>query len=237
VPVDEANYYNIDHTFIINLQAKEVWKEAFLDLQRSTTKSSHSMLLTTELKHLYTAITRAKANLWIYESKLFDEHSLPILRIWREGTNNVPLIDIIDPNNPSSKFQKSLATAKVSTPKQWKSQGDFLLKNNRWKQAAMCYRKAHRFDLEAEALLANPHLSRQQYHEIVIAYLQADEVAHSSVHLLKIAENLYRAAKCPDDFLDIAWLYKSLKKVTSYHFNYYVYINTMTFFPLGIRCY
>ncbi len=176
------------------------------------------MLLTTELKHLYTAITRAKANLWIYESKPFDEHSLPILRTWREGTNGVPLIDIIDPNSPSFNFQKSFATAKVSTPQKWKSQGDFLLKNNRWKQAAMCYRKVHRFDLLAEALLANPYLSRQQYHEIVIAYLQADEVAHNSVHLMKIAKYLYSAARHPNDFLDIAWLYKSLKKVTSCHY-------------------
>ena len=195
------------------MQVKEIWKEALLNLQKFTTKSSHSMLLTAELKHLYTAITRAKANLWIYESKPFDEHSLPILRMWGEETNDAPLIDIVDPDNPSFKFEKSFATAKVSTLKGWKSQGDFLLKNKRWKQAAMCYRKVNRFDLEAEALLANPHLSRQQYHEIVIAYLQADEVAHNPVHLIKVAENLYSAAKYPDEFLDVAWIFRSLKKV------------------------
>ena len=83
----------------------------------------------------------------------------------------------------------------------------------------MCYRKVNRFDLEAEALLANPHLSRQQYHEIVIAYLQADEVAHNSVHLLKAAENLYNAAeKHHYELLDVAWLYKSLKKVISCYY-------------------
>ena len=104
-----------------------------MNLQKLTAKSSHSesMLLTAELKHLYTAITRAKANLWIYESKPFDEHSLPILRMWREETIDAPLIDIVDPNSPSFKFEKSFATAKVSTLKGWKSQGDFLLKNKR----------------------------------------------------------------------------------------------------------
>ena len=204
----------ITQVLSLHVQAKEIWKEALLDLQKFTAKSSHSMLLTTELKHLYTAITRAKANLWIYESKPFDEHSLPILRMWREGTNYVPLIDIIDPSSPSFNFEKSFATAKVSTPEGWKSQGDFLLKNKRWKHAAMCYRKVNRFDLEAEALLANPDLSRQRYHEIVIVYLQADEVAHNSVHLLKAAKNMFNAAeKHRHELLDVAWLYKSLKKV------------------------
>ena len=211
-------YSYIYYNYLI-LQAKEIWKVAFLKLQTSTTKSSHSMLLNTELKHLYTAITRAKANLWIYESRLHDEHSLPILRMWREGINNVPLIDVVDPNDAGFKFQKSFATAKVSTPKHWKSQGDFLLKNRRWEQAAMCYRNAQRFDLEAEALLANPHLSRQKYHEIVIAYLQADELAHNSVYLVKVAENLYNSAKYSYEFLDVAWLYRSLKKVASCIFN------------------
>ena len=129
--------------------------------------------------------------------------------------SNAPLIEVIDPNNPSFKFEKSFATAKTSTPKQWKSQGDFLLKNKRWKQAAMCYRKAHHFDLEADALLANPHLSRPKYHEIVIAYLQADEVTHNAAHLVKVADYLRHVAKNPDDFLDTAWLYKSLKMVSS----------------------
>ena len=168
-----------------------------------------------ELKHLYTAITRAKVNLWIYESQCFDEHSLPILAEWREGTNNVPLIDVIDPDSPNFIIEKSFATAKKSTPKQWKLQGDTLLRHNRWKQAAMCYRKAHRFDLEAEALQANPNLSRPEYQEIVIAYLKADELAHNAAHLVKVAENLLLTAKRPNEYLEIAWLYKSLKMVSS----------------------
>lgn len=170
------------------------------------------MILNIELKQLYTAITRAKVNLWIYESEPVDEHLLPILKEWQEGTSNVPLIEVIDPKSPNFTIEKSFATAKKSTPKQWKHQGDTLFQGKRWKQAAMCYRKAHRFDLEAEALL---HLSCPKHQEIVLAYLQADEVTHNPAHLVKAAENLYNIAKNPDDYLDIAWLYKSLKMVSS----------------------
>ena len=137
------------------------------------------------------------------------------MKEWRKGINSVPLIDVIDPGNPNFSFEKSFATARKSTPKQWKLQGDTLLQSNRWKQAALCYRKAYRFDLEAEALLtSNKPLSHTNYHEVVIAYLQADEIAHNAAHLVKVAENLWHAARKPDDFLDIAWLYNSLKMVS-----------------------
>ena len=54
------------------------------------------MLLNIELKQLYTAITRAKVNLWIYESEPIDEHGLPILAQWRKGFNGRPLVEIVN---------------------------------------------------------------------------------------------------------------------------------------------
>lgn len=197
---------------------KDVWKEAFLKLRNPPfVKTSHSMLLNIELKQLYTVITRAKVNLWIYESEPIVEHLLPILKEWREGFDSEPLIDIIDPGNQNFSFEKSFATAKKSTPKQWKLQGDTLLQSKRWKQAALCYRKAYRFDLEAEALLTSSKLpSCPTYHEIVIAYLQADEIAHNAAFLAEAAKNLCHVAKKPDDYLDIAWLYKSLMMVREF---------------------
>ena len=93
-----------------------------------------------------------------------------------------------------------------------------MLRSKRWKQAALCYRKAHRFDLEAEALLTSSKLpSCPTYHEIVIAYLEADEITHNAAFLAKTAKNLcYVAKNLMIIYLDIAWLYKSLMMVREF---------------------
>ena len=145
-----------------------------------------------ELKHLYTAITRAKGNLWIYETMPNQENKLPILREWTSSGDD--LVEIIDPKDSNSKPEKSFATAKTSTPRQWKLQGDALRQERRWRQASFCYQRANRSDLEteteAEGLEAQPNL---HYLEIALAYLKADEVAHDIRFVEKVAKNLLHA--------------------------------------------
>lgn len=168
-----------------------------------------SRLLNAELKHLYTVITRAKANLWIYAMK---EHYLPTLKEWRE--NSVPLIHVVDLNDPNENFEASFATAKCSTSKEWKKQGDLLKREKQWKQASLCYKLAHRFDLVAETeVVALQDEPLPQYQDIAIALLKLDEIAHNAHHLVEVAGNLCCAAKQPEDFLNVAWLYKALKMV------------------------
>ena len=196
------------------MQIKNVWNKGFKGLQDQF-MTPLSLLLNTELKHLYTVITRAKVNLWIYESKLVEDHLLPILTQWRDSSE--PLIDVVDLNDPNVKPDTSFATVKQSTPKQWKSQGDLLKREKLWEQASLCYKFAHRFDLAAEteimALEAELSPSRSQYHDLAVAYLKLDEIAHNPRHLVKVADCLLQAAKYPDDYLDISWLYKALRMV------------------------
>lgn len=197
------------------MQVKNVWNKGFKGLQAQF-MTPLSLLLNTELKHLYTVITRAKVNLWIYESKPVEDHLLPILTQWRDSTE--PLIDIVDLNDPNIESDASFATAKQSTPKQWKSQGDLLKREKLWKQASLCYKFAHRFDLATEteimALEAEPSPSRSQYHDLAVAFLKLDEIAHNAKHLIKVADCLLQAARYPEDYLDIAWLYKALRMVS-----------------------
>ena len=172
-----------------------------------------------ELKQLYTAITRAKVNLWIYESKHIEEHDLPILAEWTESTNQTPLIEIVDPDDPSFKFEQSFSNATKSTPRQWKSQGDWLFGNEKWTQAILCYKQANRFDLvaktEAVALTARsqPNPTPKQHREIAIAYLKYTEITDSPEHLSDAAYNLLCAAKSPREVLDAIQIYTRLGKV------------------------
>ena len=173
-----------------------------------------SQLLNAELKHLYTVITRAKANLWIYESEAINEHFLPILTEWKESSE--PLIHVVDLNDPNEKFEASFATAKHSTPKEWKKQGDLLKREKRWKQASLCYKLAHHFDLVAETeVMALKDEPLPQYQDIAVALLKLDEIDHNTNHLVEVAGNLCCAAKNPEDFLHVAWLYKALKMVST----------------------
>lgn len=157
-------------------------------------------------------------NLWIYESKAFDDHDLPILSEWKNGVDGNPLIEVIDPDDPAFKFDGAFATARKSTPCQWKSQGDTLRNSKKWKQAALCYKKAGRFDLEAEteamALEADPNISRSLHQKRALAYLKVNEVTGNATYLVKVAENIHDAAKSREDFIDVSKLYKRLRMVS-----------------------
>lgn len=195
--------------------------------------------LNSDLKHLYTAITRAKVNLWIYESEAFDDHDLPILSEWKNGVDGNPLIEVIDPDDPAFNFEQVFATARKSTPSQWKSQGDTLRNSKKWKQAALCYRKAGRFDLEAKteamALEADPNASRSLYQKRALAYIKVYEITGDVTYLVKVADNLRNAAKSREDLIDVSKLYNRLKKVSMEDNNYdkILYDKTNTcYFPL-----
>ena len=159
---------------------------------------------------MYTAITRAKGNLWIYEETPNQESKLPILRKWTGKEEG--LVELIDPSDPHFMPETSFATAKTSTPRQWKLQGDVLRQAGKWRQASFCYQRANRLDLqtetEAEGLEAqqNPN-----YLQVALAYLKADEISHNIKFIEKIARNLLQAKQ----FLHAAWLYRRLSKVSS----------------------
>ena len=163
-----------------------------------------------ELKHLYTAITRAKGNLWIYEAAANQESKLPILREWINSSEG--LVELVDPNDQYFMPVISFATAKTSTPKQWKLQGDVLRQEGKWRQASFCYQRADRPDLQTETEAEG--LEAQQDSnclEVALAYLKADEINHNAKFIEKVAKNLLQARKV----LHAAWLYKTLSNVSS----------------------
>lgn len=93
------------------------------------------LALNFELKYLYTAITRAKCNLWICESN--KEKSDPMVRLWHKR-------DLIE------RLELSTAFSKQSTPEQWLKQGNQFRAVQLWDNAAVCFRKANRLDLSEE---------------------------------------------------------------------------------------
>ena len=155
------------------------------------------MSLSSDLKYLYTAVTRAKCNLWIYDTD--EEKRLPMFDYWnRLGLVNVIQIGVGD--------ETSLFTA-TSTKEQWKERGDYFKKKQLWEPAIKCYLKANENHLEMEARAyhyvqqANsptlrPHEKQTFYLKAALAFLDCDKLVHDIKYIRLAASCLtYRRAK------------------------------------------
>lgn len=144
--------------------------------------------LNPELKYLYTAITRAKCNLWIYdESK---ERRLSVFDYWHKRG----LVKVVG-TEQERQDQHSLLFASNSTPEQWKVQGDYFKKKHMWEPARHCYHRAGPENLylakESSAYLL-VHQARQSqrpqlYFEAAICFLECDELNHDANYLFYAA--------------------------------------------------
>ena len=127
------------------LLAPETESKGFEDKPRPLSfNEQHHKSVSAELKYLYTAITRAKCNLWIYDSH--EKNRLPMFDYWhRRG-----LVKIIHLNEISEQ-DESILFAATSTKEEWKKQGDYFKKKKLWEPAMKCYVKAEETFLEMEA--------------------------------------------------------------------------------------
>ena len=168
------------------------------------------MSLNSELKYLYTAVTRAKCNLWIYDSD--KDKRLPIFDYWhKRGLVKVIQIDDI------SKDESGLFVTS-STKQEWKEQGDYFKKKRLWEPAKKCYQKAGHplLEMEAEAYSlvqqAREHKGKEMqdlYLKAALAFLNCDQF-HNEVKLLAIAATCLKNAK---KYSDAAKLFEKLGQV------------------------
>ncbi len=156
--------------------------------------------LNAELKYLYTAITRAKCNLWIYDSH--SANRLPVFDYWSKRG----LVKVIKADD-SSEDSADILFADTSTPEEWKEQGDYFKKKNLWEPAMKCYKKAGNPHLEAEAKaysrfqearVCRGREMQQLYLQSALSFLLCDQYQHNTKHLLYAAKSLKNAGKHGD---------------------------------------
>ena len=167
----------------------------------------HHKSLNAEFKHLYTAITRAKCNLWIYDSN--EKARLPMLDYWHKR-GAVAVV--------SEKSTFSYKTAVSSNPSDWKKQGDVFRKSGLWEQAIFCYRKAgSEYDYlakesEAHYLIQSAHQHKPQlYLEASVCLLECNEMKHNLSCLQNAAMCLMKCI--PHKYEEAGWLYEKLGKL------------------------
>ncbi|XP_033629676.1 TPR and ankyrin repeat-containing protein 1-like isoform X2 [Asterias rubens] len=138
-------------------------------------------VLNSELKYLYTAITRARVNVWI-----FDEDEVkrkPMFEYFR----CLSLVKVIQPEivNKAGVSELDAMFVEQSTNAEWIKRGDYFLKNKLWLVAAKCYQRAndekkeflaraHHQAIEAERLREVPHKMREEFLVSATLFLQCD---------------------------------------------------------------
>ncbi|XP_074844286.1 TPR and ankyrin repeat-containing protein 1 isoform X2 [Carettochelys insculpta] len=170
-------------------------------------------MLNGELKQLYTAITRARVNLWI-----FDENSdkrAPAFKyfIKREFVQVVKIDENKDLDD--SMF------VKTSTPEEWIAQGEYYAKHQCWKVAAKCYQKggaiekeklalAHDAVLNVQSKKSSPKEKQMEYMYLAKTYLECGEPKLSLKCLIYTKEFQLCAELCEKlgKIKDAAYFYK-----------------------------
>uniref|UniRef100_A0A4X2LFF3 Tetratricopeptide repeat and ankyrin repeat containing 1 n=1 Tax=Vombatus ursinus TaxID=29139 RepID=A0A4X2LFF3_VOMUR len=157
-----------------------------VSLERTPTSPSRPQLLNMEaykllngeLKQLYTAITRARVNLWIFDENR--DKRAPAFRYFIRRD----LVQVVK-TDENKDFDDSMFV-KTSTPEEWIVQGDYYAKHQCWKVAAKCYQKGAAFDKEKLALAhhavlnvkskkVSPKEKQMEYLELAKTYLECGE--------------------------------------------------------------
>ncbi|XP_055414700.1 TPR and ankyrin repeat-containing protein 1 isoform X2 [Bubalus kerabau] len=135
-------------------------------------------LLNGELKQLYTAITRARVNLWIFDEN--PEKRAPAFKYFMKRK----FVEVVKMDE--NKDLDDSMFVKTSTPGEWIAQGDYYAKHQCWKVAAKCYQKGGALEKEKLALAHNTALNMKskkvslkekqvEYLELAKTYLECKE--------------------------------------------------------------
>lgn len=141
-------------------------------------------VLNAELKFLYTAITRARCNLWIYDSDQNRSASAAVFYYFQKrGLVTVLSTPSSDLSNDKLSEDMELKFTKHSSKEEWKQQGNQFREQKNWRMAIFCYNKAGMDELVKET---------EAYSNIFMAkYVKMDKKQHylkASLNFLRLSD-------------------------------------------------
>jgi len=126
--------------------------------------------LNAELKFLYTAITRAKCNLWIYDDNP-DKRGPVFYYFQKRGLVTVLSIPPFF-GQSGNKVSMELIFPKTSSMEEWKQRGNDFRNKRKWDMAEFCYEKAGMDEL-AKEMKAYSNMGMAKKKDKKYNYLQA----------------------------------------------------------------
>ncbi|XP_040289344.1 TPR and ankyrin repeat-containing protein 1 isoform X2 [Bufo bufo] len=156
-------------------------------------------MLNGELKQLYTAITRARVNLWIFDEN--HEKRAPAFEYFEKRKL------VYKVHTDKNKDLDDNMFVKASTKEEWISQGDYYARHQCWKVAAKCYQKGGAIEKEKLAFANEEVLSLQtrkgnakvkplEYLQLAKTYLECREPKLAIKCLIKAKEFTLCAELC-----------------------------------------
>ncbi|KAK7480873.1 hypothetical protein BaRGS_00027874 [Batillaria attramentaria] len=160
-------------------------------------------ILNSELKHLYTAVTRARVNVWIFDQH--EEKRGPMFEYFK-ARKLVKFVSMRDGTDEEGVAQSMFA--EKSSPEEWVKRGDEIMARSLYDVAAKCYamagdvRKqniaiAHQRALEASHLRAQPRQMREAFLKAAILFLECHAKLSLQPESLACRYNLVmKAGRC-----------------------------------------
>ncbi|KAJ3029251.1 UNVERIFIED_CONTAM: hypothetical protein HDU68_012662 [Siphonaria sp. JEL0065] len=153
-------------------------------------------ILATELKILYTAITRARSRLWFWEDN--EDARGPMFKVWESWK-----LVVTSDDERSGKFS---AMGAESTPEEWYAQGKTLFESQQYDDALQAFRKGLRaegkpdasFDtLRCEAFLKRDAAKAGKTAEAKKLFFEAAELFKRANSMRALSQNhILEAARC-----------------------------------------
>ncbi|XP_063448737.1 TPR and ankyrin repeat-containing protein 1-like isoform X2 [Mytilus trossulus] len=141
-------------------------------------------VLNSELKHLYTAVTRARVNVWIFDEDM--DKRAPMFEYFK-ARHLVKAISSDDVQNLSTNGM----FAEESTPEEWLKRAQDFMKHNLYEVAAKCYRQggeplkekvamSHQSALKASRIKDNPAKMREEFMLAAEQYLEVNHPGYAA---------------------------------------------------------
>ncbi|KAK7091654.1 hypothetical protein V1264_009311 [Littorina saxatilis] len=160
-------------------------------------------ILNSELKHLYTAVTRARVNVWIFDQDA--DKRAPMFE-YCKARKLVKFVSMREGGDEEGVSQSMFA--EKSSPEEWEKRGDEIMLRSLYDVAAKCYAMAgaaqkrniavaHQRALQASHLRNQPRQMRDAFLKAAILFLEChQEVALSSPTLALRFNLVMKAGRC-----------------------------------------
>lgn len=166
-------------------------------------------VLNSEFKFLYTAITRARVNVWFFDED--EETRAPIFEYFQR----LGLVRVVRMSGGTDETEPLTSMfAEKSTTAEWRAQGQHFYNKHLWEVAIKCFTMANDEQMvhrsraqlqaaEADKLRSKPKMMRAQFLKAADQFLQCDMLPEATVCLYNARERVL-----------LAKLYKRLMKVS-----------------------
>lgn len=178
--VEEAKGLEFDTVFLIDffVEKQELWKKKLHPKRRL--KDNEISELAREFNLLYVAITRARQQLYIWETSLSE--------VWQEAELN----DFVK----ESDLEKLNLNRKNSTSEDWKKQGIMYLNADKYDQAIECFQKGGDICLELEQEARAKLAYENEDYETAADYYELIEKWDKAAKAWEKATQYEQAGKC-----------------------------------------